>query len=109
MSMTHFKENASVIYTDQDGKKFDTYVIFDTDEVTGLTQINHENMRVPASSLVLHNKTACQYHMPLADAFSFEMLSKLKEKYRQIDAQRKTLQLNAEIKTNTVYRFAKAS
>ena len=107
--MTHFKENASVIFTDQNGKKFDTYVIFDTDEVTGLTQINHENMRVPASSLVLHDKTVCQYHMPLQDAFSFEMLSKLKEKYRQVDAQRKTLQLNAATKAKAVYPFAKAS
>lgn len=93
ISMTNFHENASVIYTNSDGKKIDTFVIFDTDTLTGLTQINHENLRVSSECLVLHSKTACQYHMPLKDAFSFELLHKLKDKYKSIDEQRKTVQM----------------
>lgn len=107
--MIQFKENASVIYTDLDGRKIDTYVIFDTDEVTGLTQINHENLRVPAESLTLHAKTICDYHMPLADAFSFELLSKLKAKYLEIDNQRKTLSMEPKAKSKVTYTLAKAS
>lgn len=94
--MTHFHENASVIYIDSDGKKIDTFVIFDTDPVTGLTQINHENLRVSSECLVLHTKTACQYHMPLKDAFSFELLHKLKDKYRSFDEQRKMVKMIPE-------------
>ena len=107
--MTRFKENASVIYTTANGEKLDTFVVYDTDEVTGLTQINFENLRVPANRLVLHSKTACDFHMPLNDAFSFELLAKLKEKYSQIDAQRKTLSLKPELQKPSTYRLAKAS
>ncbi|RYU91125.1 hypothetical protein EWM62_04070 [Mucilaginibacter terrigena] len=107
--MTHFKENASVIFTDKAGRQIDTFVIFDTDEVTGLTHINHCNLRVPASSLVLHSKTVGTYHMPLADAFSFEMLSKLKAKYSEIDATKKTVPMKTEIQTNPMYLLANAS
>lgn len=98
-----------MIYTDLKGKKIDTYVIFDTDQVTGLTQINHENLRVPADRLTLHEKTVCDFHMPLADAFSFELLSKLKEKYLEIDAQRKTLQLQSKASGKSTFKLAKAS
>lgn len=107
--MKHFKANATVVFTDHNGKQIDTFVIFDTDEVTGLTHINHENRRVPSTSLVLHSKTVGDYHMPLADAFSFEMLSKLKEKYRKIDAARKTVTMNPEKQTNNMYLLANAS
>jgi hypothetical protein len=106
--MIHFKENASVIFTDSEGRQIDTFVIFDTDEVTGLTHINHLNLRVPAESLVVHSKTIGAHHMPLADAFSFEMLSKLKEKYAKIDAERKTLPMKPA-KQTPVYLLAKAS
>ena len=107
--MIQFKENASVIFTDSEGRQIDTFVIFDTDEVTGLTHINHLNLRVPAVSLALHAKTVGDYHMPLADAFSFEMLSKLKEKYSKIDAERKTLPMKPAKQSNPVYLLAKAS
>jgi hypothetical protein len=87
--MTAFKANASVIYTDPQGKKIDTFVVFDTDRDTGLTHINHENLRVAPTQLVLHAKTVCDYHLPIADAFSFEILKKLRDKYTEIDAQQK--------------------
>lgn len=98
-----------MIFTDHEGKQIDTFVIFDTDEVTGLTHINHENQRVPATNLVLHAKTVSDFHMPLADAFSFEMLSKLKEKYSRIDEERKTLTLKPERQADTMYVLANAS
>ena len=107
--MIYFKENASVVYTDQDGRHIDTFVIFDTDQVTGLTHINHENLRVPASSLALHSKTTGDYHMPLADAFSFEIFNKLKEKHRKIDTAIKTITLNPEKQKDTMRLLANAS
>ncbi|GGH07077.1 hypothetical protein [Mucilaginibacter phyllosphaerae] len=107
--MTYFNKNASVIYTDNKGRQIDTFVIFDTDEVTGLTHINHENLRVPADSLALHAKTVGLYHMPLADAFSFEILNKLKEKYLKIDIERKTLQMQPEKQNANMYLLSKAS
>jgi hypothetical protein len=76
-----YTESASVIYTDAEGRKIDTFVIFDTDPATGLTHINHKNLKVTADQLKLHSKTVCSFHMPLKDAFSFEILQKLKEKY----------------------------
>jgi hypothetical protein len=107
--MTHFKENASVIFTDAEGRQIDTFVIFDTDQVTGLTHINHNNLRVAATSLVLHPKTVGAYHMPLADGFSFEMLNKLKKKYYQIDMARTAVQLKPETAAAPIYQLAKAS
>ena len=56
---------------------------------TGLTHINHENLEVPLDRLALHAKTVCDYHLPIDDAFSFEMINKLREKYAAIDAQKK--------------------
>jgi hypothetical protein len=64
-------------------------VIFDTDPQTGLTHINHENLRVPANRLALHEKTICQYHLPINDAFSFEMIKKLRQKYADVDRKAK--------------------
>ena len=87
--MTRYKANASVIYTDAKGRKIDTFAIFDTDTHTGLTHINHENLKVAADNLQIHPKTVGDYHMPLNDAFSFEMLKKLREKYEIIDAAKK--------------------
>ncbi|MEB0261591.1 MULTISPECIES: hypothetical protein [unclassified Mucilaginibacter] len=107
--MTKFKANASVVFTDKDGKQIDTFVIFDTDEVTGLTQINHKNLRVGMESLAVHSKTVGLYHMPLADAFSFEMLNKLKAKYAKIDAERKTLPIKTERQNSLMYLLANAS
>ena len=107
--MNHFNENATVIYTDQNGRHIDTFVVFDTDDVTGLTHINHENLRVPAGQLKLHAKTVCKYHMPLADAFSFEILKKLKNKYHAIDGQKKTIALNPEKQHTNLYLLANAS
>jgi hypothetical protein len=83
--MEYYHQNASVVYTDNKGKQIDTFVIFDTDRQTGLTHINHENLKVPADRLVLHTKTVCQYHLPIDDAFSFEMIKKLRLKYADID------------------------
>ena len=87
--MRIYRENEIVIYTDNEGNRFDTFVIFDTDAATGLTHISHENLKVPAEKLVLHAKTVCQYHMPINDAFSFEMIKKLRDKYAEIDSKPK--------------------
>ncbi|MET3980235.1 hypothetical protein ABIB62_002424 [Mucilaginibacter sp. UYP25] len=106
--MKQFKENASVIFTDSEGRQIDTFVIFDTDKLTGLTHINHENLKVSGDSLVLHSKTVGLYHMPLTDAFSFEMLSKLKAKYSKADAKIKTTPIS-EKQANAMYVLAKAS
>ena len=43
--MEFYKANASVIFTDAAGRQIDTFVIFDTDRQTGLTHINHENLK----------------------------------------------------------------
>lgn len=85
--MQHYHQNASVVYTDNEGRKIDTFVIFDTDRETGLTHINHENLKVKADQLELHAKTVGKYHMPLHDAFSFELLRKLRDKYAAVDMQ----------------------
>jgi hypothetical protein len=84
--MHYYYANASVIYTDGQGNRIDTFVIFDTDKETGLTHINHENLKVGAGSLVLHEKTVCRWHLPIEDAFSFEILKKLRDKYELIDS-----------------------
>ncbi|PJJ83314.1 hypothetical protein [Mucilaginibacter auburnensis] len=103
--MKAYKANASVIYTDTEGNRIDTFVIFDTDHLTGLTHINHENLKVGADRLQLHPKTVCDYHLPLEDAFSFELLKKLREKYAELDAA-KTVSLDTVIKLRPL---AKAS
>jgi hypothetical protein len=107
--MKHFNENASVIFTDRDGRQIDTFVVFGTDPVTGLTHINYENLRVPASQLRLHPKTIGDHHLPLEDAFSFELLRKLKEKYRQADMQKKSPQLKPRVAAKKVHTLTKAS
>jgi hypothetical protein len=105
--MQNYHQNASVIYTDREGRQIDTFVIFDTDSNTGLTHINHENLLVPADSLRLHEKTVCKYHLPIQDAFSFEMLKKLRSKYADIDSRPRTKEVITEVPKLTV--LAKAS
>lgn len=79
--MKTFKEHESVIYTDAEGRLIDTFVVFDTDKVTGLTHINHMNLKVPSETLQLHPATIAKYNLPMQDAFSFEIFKKLKEKH----------------------------
>lgn len=106
--MKLFNEYDTVIYTDNEGRLIDTFVIYDTDPLTGLTHINHGNLKVPAKALQLHPDTAVpKYHLPMDDAFSFEIFKKLKEKYdnRENDAIRR------ELKVEPVYngQMAQAS
>ncbi len=89
--MQHYKENDTVIFTDSDGKRFDTFVIFDTDRETGLTHINHYNLKVPSSALRLHPRSLTGNPAPLADAHSFLLFNKLKEKYAKIDEHKAVL------------------
>ena len=102
-----YNENASVIYTNGHGQKFDTFVIFATDRETGLTHINHENLQVSAGSLALHPKSISKFHLPIDDAFSFEMLKKLKEKHEK----RGKPLVNDQVKINVPMKltWAKAS
>jgi len=79
--MKCFNENDTVIYTNKDGQMIDTFVIYDTDADTGLTHINYMNLKVPESNLRLHPLTIERHHMPMQDAFSFEIFKKLKEKF----------------------------
>jgi hypothetical protein len=88
--MKRYKENDLVIYTDSEGRRIDTFVIFDTDSTTGLTHINHFNLKVDLSSLELHPSAVIPGVLPIADAFSFELFSKLKEKYALIDQSKAT-------------------
>ncbi len=106
--MRLFNEHDTVIYTDNEGQLIDTFVIYDTDPLTGLTHINHRNLKVSAEALQLHPATAVpKYHLPMSDAFSFEIFKRLKEKYddRENDAIRR------ELKVEPVYKdeFARAS
>lgn len=80
--MKTFNEYESVIYTDATGSLIDTFVVFDTDVVTGLTHINHMNLKVPIEALQLHPATIAKYNLPMQDAFSFEIFKKLKEKHK---------------------------
>lgn len=87
--MDAYKANASVVFTDAEGRQIDTFVIFDTDKNTGLTHINYENLKVQAAQLSLHTKTVGDYHLPFADSFSFELFKELREKYSQPQIQAK--------------------
>jgi len=94
--MKLFNEHDSVIYTDAEGRMIDTFVVFDTDESTGLTHINHENLKVAADALKLHPVTIEKHHLPMRDAFSFEIFKKLKEKFNELDKQPLKRKLKAE-------------
>jgi len=104
--MKIYKENDTVIYTDKEGNTFDTFVIFDTDRNTGLTHINHNNLRVEASSLKLHNSSLTGNTAPLADPLSFLLFNRLKEKYTRIDTNKAVV--NSVIPQNKAL-MAKAS
>ena len=105
--MKKFNEHDTVIYTDAEGKMIDTFVIYETDPETGLTHINHENMKVPASALQLHAVTVSGHHLPMSDAFSFEIFKKLKDKYDNLVSQ----PIQRELKVGSVFKdvLAKAS
>ncbi|WP_374951079.1 hypothetical protein [Mucilaginibacter sp.] len=79
--MKRFNENETVIYTDEAGRLIDTFVVFDTDLETGITHINHMDLKVNAEKLQLHPTSIEKYNLPMGDAFSFEIFKKLKEKY----------------------------
>jgi len=79
--MKNFKENDVVIYTDREGNSFDTFVIFGNDIDSGLVHINHENLKVSPAFLELHPNAFSGNAMPFADAYSFMLFNKLKEKY----------------------------
>ncbi|MHB8206717.1 hypothetical protein [Mucilaginibacter sp.] len=81
--MKNFKENDVVIYTDEEGKHFDTFVIFGNDIDTGLVHINHANLKVSPIFLELHPSAFSGNAMPFADPYSFMLFNKLKEKYEQ--------------------------
>ncbi|OCX54432.1 hypothetical protein BEL04_09315 [Mucilaginibacter sp. PPCGB 2223] len=79
--MKRFNEHDTVVYTNEKGQMIDTFVIYDTDPDSGLTHINHMNLKVPESMLQLHPLTIKGHHMPMRDSFSFEIFKKLKEKF----------------------------
>ncbi|GAA4322143.1 hypothetical protein GCM10023149_22280 [Mucilaginibacter gynuensis] len=108
--MKRFHENQTVIYTSPEGQMIDTFVVFDTDLATGLTHINHFNLKVPSDSLELHAKTVGRYHLPMADAFSFEIFRKMKEKYGYTGTPAVERELKPEENEQSKLRFiAKAS
>jgi hypothetical protein len=107
--MKTYKENDLVIYTDSEGNRFDTFVIFDTDIKTGLTHINHFNLKVKATELVMHPRSAKVGAIPLADPLSFNLFKQLKEKYTERDAAKKTSKALILYTNNTRGVLAKAS
>ena len=86
--MRNYKENDLVIYTDGEGRRIDTFVIFDTDPKTGLTHINHFNLSVPLSALELHPNASIPGVIPIADPLSFQLFCRLKEKYSQLEEEK---------------------
>ena len=92
--MKIYKENDTVIYTDSEGNRIDTFVIFETDPQTGLTHINHHNLTVGDEVLELHPRSTNGCTMPMNDSFSFELFKQLKEKFQQRDRARKGLSIS---------------
>jgi hypothetical protein len=105
--MEIFKEHDSVVYTDATGKMIDTFVVYETDTQTGLTHINHMDLLVPLNQLQLHPKTLQSNHVPVCNAFSFEILKKLKAKYTDHDTELKTKIISRP--AMTIYSYSKAS
>ena len=105
--MKKFNEHDTVIYTDAEGNMIDTFVIYDTDLLTGLTHINHENLRVPATALKLHPGTIEKHHLPMRDAFSFEIFKKLKDKYDNMESH--AIQRDLKVEPAFKELFAQAS
>ncbi len=92
--MKTYNEHDSVIYTDAAGNMIDTFVVYETDPQSGLTHINHMDLLVPLKALQLHPKSLESNHLPVRDAFSFEILKKLKAKYTDNDTEIKTKIMN---------------
>jgi len=105
--MKLYNEHDTVIYTDAQGRRIDTFVVYDTDEITGLTHINHENLVVQQDALELHPVTIEKHHLPMQDAFSFELFKKLKEKFSPVE----TIPVSRYMKVEKAYEenLAKAS
>jgi len=106
--MKMYRENDSVVYTDEAGRKIDTFVIFDTDHQSGTTHINHLNLKVGADKLELHPRSANGCSMPMNDSISFELFKQLKEKYTKQD-QMKQARGQMSSKAKVVNILAKAS
>jgi len=107
--MKTYKENDSVIYTDEKGNRIDTFVIFDTDRKSGLTHINHLNLKVDGSKIELHPRSANGCSMPMNDSFSFELFKQLKEKFLNYDRKNKTGSIALYHNMRLVKQLAKAS
>ena len=107
--MNTYKENDLVIYTDSEGNRFDTFVIFDTDTKTGLTHINHFNLKVKADQLVMHPRAAKGNAIPMADMLSFNLFQQLKDKFIQRDQAKKTSKALVLYSSNTRQVLANAS
>lgn len=106
--MKMYRENDSVVYTDETGKKIDTFVIFDTDHKSGITHINHNNLKVDANQLELHPRSANGCSMPMNDSISFELFKQLKEKYlKQDELKHARANMNRDAKVINI--LAKAS
>src|SRR6187402_974692 len=99
--MRNYKENDIVIYTDSEGNRFDTFVIYDTDMKTGLTHINHLNLMVGDTALELHPRSENGCSIPMNDTYSFELFRQLKEKFNKMDEakQHPALKVYREIPT----------
>lgn len=98
LTMKNFKENDVVIYTDKEGNRFDTFVIFGNDIDTGLVHINHENLKVSVNSLELHPNAFSGNAIPFADAYSFILFNKLKDKYENRSTEKEVEPLHKEPK-----------
>jgi len=107
--MKIYKENDTVIYTDGEGKRIDTFVIFETDLQTGLTHINHDNLMVENERLELHPQSANGCTMPMTDSFSFELFKQLKEKFLQRDRAKNALTIATRSTARVVGLLANAS
>ncbi len=107
--MNTYKENDLVIYTDSKGNRIDTFVIFDTDTKTGLTHINHFNLKVKANELMMHPRAAKGNPIPLADPLSFNLFKLLKDKFTQRDQAKKTSKALVLYSNKTRLILAKAS
>ena len=105
--MKRFNENETVIYTDEKGRMIDTFVVFETDDATGLTHINHEDLKVHVNSLQLHPNSIQKYNLPMDDAFSFEIFKRLKEKYGQKG--KPTINRDLQMDKSPLHLLAKAS
>ena len=105
--MKHYKENDTVIYTDAEGNRFDTFVIFETDRLTGLTHINHLNLKVSDAELELHPRSLTS-QIPMDDVYSFELFKQLKEKYADIDSRKNNKGMSVHRDIPTI-KLAKAS